>query len=33
MIVVRSGFHEGSKYYPQDFLYEYLYKLSASSAE
>ena len=27
VIVVRSVFREDSKYYPQVFLYEYLYKL------
>ena len=26
-IVVRTVFHENNKYYPQDFLDEYLYKL------
>ena len=27
IIVVRDVFHENNKYYPQDFLDEYLYKL------
>ena len=27
ILVIRSLFHEGSKYYPQVFLDEYLYKL------
>ena len=27
ILVIRSLFHEGNKYYPQVFLHEYLYKL------
>ena len=27
IVVVRTGFHEGNKYYLQGFLDEYLYKL------
>ena len=33
IMVVRSIFHESNKYYPQVFLDECLYKLSASRAE